>query len=109
MIELAEMMIRCSDQKPQERTNDHEQGVRISIFGEYAASQDAGHVALQWLRILTEVTLVICMQPRTLLRVIAQPHVKGKDIAFWQVLLYARAEPADLDTWSKRRRGRKKN
>ena len=65
MIELADMMLRCNDQNPKERMNDDEQGVRISIFGEYATSQDAGRVALQWLRILTEVMPVICMHCAT--------------------------------------------
>ena len=40
VIELAEMMIRCSDETPQEHAND--QGVRITIVGEDPVAE-SGH------------------------------------------------------------------
>ena len=53
--------------------------------------------------ILKEVMPVIRMQPQTLLRVIAQPHVKGDDVAYWQVVFFANADPGDLDAWCRRK------
>ena len=101
VIELAEMMIRCSDETPQEHANDHEKGVRITIVGEDPVAESGHKVTLMWVGTLKEVMPVIRMQPQTLLRVIAQPHVKGASVAYWQVVFYANADPKDLDAWCK--------
>ena len=103
VIELAEMMIRCSDETPQEHANDREKGVRITIVGEDPVAESGHKVTLMWVGTLKEVMPVIRMQPQTLLRVIAQPHVKGESVAYWQVVFYANADPADLDAWCKRK------
>ena len=103
VIKLAEMMIRCSDETPQEHANDHEKGVRITIVGEDPVAESGHKVTLMWAGTLKEVMPVIRMQPQTLLRVIAQPHVKGESVAYWQVVFYANADPADLDAWCKRK------
>ena len=103
VIELAEMMIRCSDETPQEHANDHEKGVRITIVGEDPVAESGHKVTLMWVGTLKEVMPVIRMQPQTLLRVIAQPHVKGESVAHWQVVFYANADPTDLDSWCKRK------
>jgi hypothetical protein len=103
VIELAEMMIRCSNETLQEHANDHEKGVRITIVGEDPVAESGGKVTLLWVGTLKEVMPVIRMQPQTLLRVIARPHVKGDDVAYWQVVFFANADPGDLDAWCRRK------
>ena len=48
VIELAEMMIRCSNETLQEHANDHEKGVRITIVGEDPVAESGGKVTLLW-------------------------------------------------------------
>ena len=45
---LAEMMIRCSDETPQEHANDDEKGVRITVVGEDPVAESGHKVTLMW-------------------------------------------------------------
>ena len=44
VIKLAEMMIRCSDETPQEHANDHDKGVRITIVVEDPVAESGGPI-----------------------------------------------------------------
>ena len=45
---MAEMMIRCSDETPQEHANDDEKGVRITVVGEDPVAESGHKVTLMW-------------------------------------------------------------
>ncbi|CAK9076097.1 Proteoglycan 4 (Lubricin) (Megakaryocyte-stimulating factor) (Superficial zone proteoglycan) [Cleaved into: Proteoglycan 4 C-terminal part] [Durusdinium trenchii] len=102
-IEFAEFVVQLRG-VPTQDSKETEQGVRICFICEDVGDVQSGTTsALCWVLNMQDMWQGARMQSDSLLRVVAQPQVQGRQIVRWQALFSVAITKQDIDFWRQRK------
>ena len=101
-LHFAEFLVQLRGE-PMQDGKDTDKGVRISFHCEDIGDLRSTHSELFWVLSMQDMLKVARLQSDSLLRVVAQPQTQGRQVARWQVFLFAAISKHDIDAWRQRK------
>ena len=101
-LHFAEFLVQLRGE-PMQDGKDTDKGVRISFHCEDIGDLQSTHSELFWVLSMQDMLKVARLQSDSLLRVVAQPQTQGRQVARWQVFLFAAISKHDIDPWRQRK------